>query len=93
MAGGNSAAQALASPSQPGLGSGPSNHGLLTFLAVYQAYFDLVWSSFQRLGVAEKAVDDIAQDVFVILHSRLHTVQEPDSIRSWVHGDRRGEPT
>jgi RNA polymerase sigma-70 factor (ECF subfamily) len=85
MAGGNSAARAPGSPARPSLGF-PSNHDPLTFSAIYQAYFDFVWSSVRRLGAAEEAVDDVVQDVFVIIHSRLHTVQQPDSIRSWVYG-------
>jgi RNA polymerase sigma-70 factor, ECF subfamily len=86
MAGGNSAARAPDSPAQPGPGTHPATDALPSFSAVYKAYFDFVWSSVRRLGVGEETVDDVVQEVFVIIHSRLHTLQQPDSLRSWVYG-------
>lgn len=56
------------------------------FAAVYQQYFDFVWSSTRRLGVGSDAIDDVVQEVFVVIHSRLHTVEQPESLRSWIYG-------
>lgn len=86
MAGGNSAARAPDSPAQPSPGLGPATDALPSFSAVYKAYFDFVWSSVRRLGVGEESVDDVVQEVFVIIHSRLYTLQQPESLRSWVYG-------
>lgn len=86
MAGGNSAARAPDSPVHPSFGFRPPTDALLTFSAIYKAYFGFVWSSVRRLGVDDEAVDDVVQEVFVIIHSRLHTLQQPDSLRSWVYG-------
>jgi RNA polymerase sigma-70 factor (ECF subfamily) len=85
MAGGDSAARAPDSPVHPGSGHRPSD-APQSFAAVYKAYFDFVWSSVRRFGVSEDAVDDVVQEAFVIIHARLHTLRQPDSLRSWVYG-------
>lgn len=59
---------------------------LPSFPTIYKLYFDFVWSSARRLGVSQEAIDDVVQEVFVIIHSRLHTVQQPESLRSWIYG-------
>jgi RNA polymerase sigma-70 factor, ECF subfamily len=56
------------------------------FEVIYQQYFDFVWSSAKRLGVDEGSMDDVVQEVFIVVHSRLHTVQQPESLRSWIYG-------
>jgi RNA polymerase sigma-70 factor (ECF subfamily) len=88
MAGGNSV-RAPVAPARNSFGLRPPDDALPTFSAIYSAYFDFVWSSVRRLGVGEEAVDDVVQEVFVIIHSRLHTIQQPDSLRSWVYGVTR----
>lgn len=82
---GDSAARAAHSLVLPGVGSAPSAASR-SFARVYEAYFELVWSSVRRFGVNENAVDDVVQEVFVVIHARLHTVRQPDSLRSWVYG-------
>jgi RNA polymerase sigma-70 factor (ECF subfamily) len=56
------------------------------FLAVYHRYFDFVWSSAKYLGVGPDAIDDVVQEVFMVVHARLHTLQHPEALRSWVYG-------
>jgi RNA polymerase sigma-70 factor, ECF subfamily len=56
------------------------------FEAIYQQYFDFVWSSVRRLGVGSDSMDDVVQEVFIVVHSRLHTLQQPESLRSWLYG-------
>ncbi len=56
------------------------------FASVYDRYFSFVWASVRRLGVGTEDVDDVVQEVFVVIHSRLHTVEQPQSLRSWVYG-------
>ena len=56
------------------------------FEAIYQEYFDFVWSSVKRLGVGSDSMDDVVQEVFIVVHSRLHTLQQPESLRSWLYG-------
>lgn len=70
------------SPSEPP-GDIPS------FAAVYERYFDLVWSSVRHLGVSLDAIDDVVQEVFVVIHARLPSLQHVESLRSWVYGVTR----
>ena len=56
------------------------------FDTVYDQYFGFVWTSARRLGVGAEAIDDVVQEVFIVIHSKLHTVRQPDSLRSWVYG-------
>lgn len=57
-----------------------------SFEAIYRQYFDFVWSSSRRLGVGSEAMDDVVQEVFIVIHSRLHTLEQPESLRSWIYG-------
>jgi len=56
------------------------------FGAVYRQYFDFVWSGARRLGVSAAALDDVVQEIFMVIHAKLHTVRQPQSLRSWVYG-------
>jgi RNA polymerase sigma-70 factor, ECF subfamily len=40
------------------------------FDALYREHFGFVWRSLRRLGVPEGALDDAAQEVFVVVHRR-----------------------
>jgi RNA polymerase sigma-70 factor (ECF subfamily) len=57
-----------------------------SFSALYYKYFDFVWSSTKYLGVGPDAIDDVVQEVFMVIHSRLHTQQHPEAMRSWIYG-------
>lgn len=57
-----------------------------TFEAVYEEYFDLVWRSLRRLGVAPAGVDDALQDVFVVVHRRLSEFEQRSSLKTWIFG-------
>lgn len=59
------------------------------FAVVYERYFDLVWSSVRQLGVSLDAIDDLVQEVFVVIHARLPSLQHVESLRSWVYGVTR----
>lgn len=63
-----------------------STASMPSFQVVYEQQFDFVWTSVQRLGVDAGAVDDVVQEVFIVIHSRLHTLQHPEALRSWVYG-------
>jgi RNA polymerase sigma-70 factor (ECF subfamily) len=57
-----------------------------SFVAIYYKYFDFVWSSTKYLGVGPDGIDDVVQEVFMVIHSRLHTQQHPEAMRSWIYG-------
>ena len=56
------------------------------FQVVYREYFDFVWSAARHLGAGADAVDDVVQDAFIVIHSRLATLQNPEALRSWIYG-------
>jgi RNA polymerase sigma-70 factor (ECF subfamily) len=69
----------------PGLYFSPRSV-LPSFPVIYKQYFDFVWSSARHLGAAVDVVDDVVQDVFIVIHSRLATLQNPEALRSWIYG-------
>ena len=56
------------------------------FERVYEDYFDFVYRNARRLGVPESAADDVVQEVFVVLHRRLHEYDGRATLQSWVYG-------
>jgi RNA polymerase sigma-70 factor (ECF subfamily) len=56
------------------------------FSAIYRDYFDFVWSSARRLGAGLDAIDDLVQEIFVVIHRRLGTLEHPAALRSWIYG-------
>lgn len=54
--------------------------------AIYDAHFDFVWRSARRMGVAEAAVDDVVQEVFLVAHRRLTDFEGRSSIKTWLFG-------
>jgi RNA polymerase sigma-70 factor (ECF subfamily) len=65
---------------------GMSRAGLPAFPVIYKQYFDFVWSSARHLGAAIDAIDDVVQDVFIVIHGRLSSLQNPQALRSWIYG-------
>lgn len=54
--------------------------------AVYVAHGDFVWASLQRLGVQPHDLDDVLQEVFMIVHQRLHTFDHTSKVTTWLFG-------
>ncbi len=81
----------LAAPVRLGVDSEPSpapaeEGPTCTFDEVYGTYFPFVWRSVRRLGVPERAVDDVVQDVFVVVHRRLSDFEGRSSVKTWLFG-------
>jgi RNA polymerase sigma-70 factor, ECF subfamily len=66
-----------------------AGHELPTFETIYQQYFHFVWSSSLRLGVNSSSIDDVVQEVFMVIHARISTLEQPGSLRSWIYGITR----
>ncbi|HEY3498366.1 MAG TPA: sigma-70 family RNA polymerase sigma factor, partial [Polyangiaceae bacterium] len=56
------------------------------FAGTYREHFPFVWRCLRGLGVREAALDDAAQDVFVIVHRRLRDFRGESSLRTWLYG-------
>jgi RNA polymerase sigma-70 factor (ECF subfamily) len=53
---------------------------------IYQANADFVWRSLQRLGIRDPDLDDVLQEVFVVVHQRLHTFDGSAKMTTWLFG-------
>ena len=56
------------------------------FRVIYQEYFDFVWAGVRSMGVGAEAIDDVVQEIFIVIHARLHTLEDPAALRSWIYG-------
>jgi len=53
---------------------------------VYDAHAPFVWASLQRMGVAAADLEDVLQDVFLVVHKRLHTFDGSSKLTTWLFG-------
>ncbi len=74
-------APAAARPRRPENGLGAPS-----FEEVYDEHAEMVWRSLRRLGVPEASVDDALQEVFLVVHRRLHEFEGRSSLKTWLFG-------
>lgn len=55
------------------------------FENLYREHFNFVWRTLRRLGVPEAALDDAAQEVFVVVHRRLSEFVPESSPKAWLY--------
>ena len=60
--------------------------GQLSFDSIYEQFFDFVFRCASRLGIPPSSIDDVVQEVFVVLHRRLHEYDGRAPLQSWVYG-------
>jgi RNA polymerase sigma-70 factor (ECF subfamily) len=60
-----------------------------SFKFIYAQYFDFVWSSARCLGIERAMLDDVVQEIFLVIHRKVHTLEQPQSLRSWIYGVAR----
>jgi RNA polymerase sigma-70 factor, ECF subfamily len=53
---------------------------------LYDAHFDFVWRSLRRLGVPLHALDDAAQEVFLVALRRHDEFEGRSAIKTWLFG-------
>lgn len=56
-----------------------------TFDEVYERHFAFVWRVLRTFGLPADAVDDAAQDVFIVVHRRLPEFEGRSDIRTWLY--------
>ncbi|HMA94736.1 MAG TPA: sigma-70 family RNA polymerase sigma factor [Polyangiaceae bacterium] len=56
------------------------------FPEIYRKYFNFVWSCTRRFGIPENEVEDVVQEIFVVIHARLQTLERSEALRSWIYG-------
>lgn len=58
----------------------------LDVVDIYQAHAGFVWTSLQRFGVRLSDLEDVMQEVFVVVHQRLHTFDGSSKMTTWLFG-------
>lgn len=54
---------------------------------LFDSHLAFVWRNLRRLGVADSAIEDAAQDVFLVVYRRWDTWQsERSSVETWLFG-------
>lgn len=53
---------------------------------VYAAHFGHVWHTLRRLGVQARDLEDVAHEVFLVVHRRLGDFDPSRSVRAWLTG-------
>ncbi len=54
--------------------------------SLYEHHGRFVWASLQRLGVRDPDLEDVLQEVFVVVHQRLHTFDGSSKVTTWLFG-------
>lgn len=58
----------------------------LDLIGIYNSQKDFVWLTLQRMGIPRSDLEDVFQDVFVIVHRRLHTYNRDAKLSAWLYG-------
>lgn len=58
----------------------------MDFHAVFRAHFRFVCVTLRRLGVRDGDVEDVAQEVFVLVHKKLDSYDEARPVQLWLFG-------
>ena len=54
--------------------------------AIHDAHGDFVWRSLHRMGVRDADLADVYQEVFLVIHQRLHTFDGSARLTTWLFG-------
>jgi RNA polymerase sigma-70 factor, ECF subfamily len=74
-------------PDEPS--DGLRDAALQSFDEIYGRYFPFVWRCLRGLGVVPGALDDAAQDVFLVVHRQLGSFRGESSAQTWLYGIAR----
>ncbi len=58
----------------------------LSVLTVHETQSDFVFRSLQRLGVRPADLEDVFQEVFIVVHKRLHSYDGSSALTTWLFG-------
>lgn len=71
--------------SSPGAAQHQAGSGV-TAQAIFREHAAFVLRVVRRLGIAPRDVEDVAQEVFVVVHRKLDTFTGESSVRTWLFG-------
>lgn len=58
----------------------------LRFDEVFAAHAPLVWRTMRRLGLREADAEDLAQEVFLVVHRKLPEFEGRSKLSTWIYG-------
>lgn len=58
----------------------------IDFASIYRAHLDYVWASLRRLGAPASDLEDIAHEVFLVVHRKLGEYDRTRPLRPWLFG-------
>lgn len=64
----------------------PDGSTRLDFREIYATYFDFVWRGAAHRGIPPAALDDVAQEVFIVIDRKLPEFEGRASLRAWIAG-------
>ena len=59
--------------------------GFASFERAYRQYFVFAWRALRRLGIAERDLNDAAQDVFLVVYRKLPEFDFERPISTWIY--------
>jgi RNA polymerase sigma-70 factor (ECF subfamily) len=70
--------------------TGPAQDGArdetrLSATQVHERHGEFVWRTLHRMGVRAPHVEDVYQEVFLVVHRRLHTFNGQSSLTTWLY--------
>jgi RNA polymerase sigma-70 factor, ECF subfamily len=69
---------------EPAGRTGPGGAPAFDIETLFRLHFDFVWRSLRRLGVAESALDDATQEVFLVAYRRIGDLHHDSTPRAWL---------
>ena len=76
-------------PGEPPKGPPAQPTTALSFDEIYDRYFPFVWRCLRGMGLSPTALDDAAQDVFLVVHRQLGGFRGESSAQTWLYGIAR----
>jgi RNA polymerase sigma-70 factor, ECF subfamily len=64
----------------------PADAATLNLTTIFRDHGQFIWLSLQRFGVRLSDLDDLAQDVFVVVHRKVSRLDPRGPIRPWLFG-------
>lgn len=56
------------------------------FRRIFDEHAAFLWRTLRHLGVRERDLEDVCQDVFLVAHRRLGSFRGESSLRTWLYG-------